>query len=194
MRKVINLVLGVTINPYELTVGNGFNKENFGTIESIEARVNESLQFIVTTNFGSFSTPKTLCRSSVISIENNTEDDQLIDAKCLIQFNELPISVGDFKRTSSDAFSDFVCYFDKLGFAIEDSAMIVYLWEQTEDIEKISELGEVDLSWTEENCQRTIEYVLFRDSLNVTIDDFESVRGDWAELLKWIKGDTEGGE
>jgi len=177
-RVSANIVLALTIDPLNVSgLGYGFDKSRVKDKYGIEPRIKKATEFLTNQAFGHNGDDKTFMSVKVMSISSNSEDSDNIDVVVKIQLNSLLVDTFTFKLLLDVVSKDFLCYFDKMGWTIERSVIGSHLWYQgdikNEDLH--AQLGIPDKIYEVIDDHNKIEYVLYRDSMNITLDDYEGL-------------------
>ena len=173
-----NIVLAVTLDPFDISnLGNGFNVGEIKDKSGIKARIQKSTEFIANQAFRHNGDSGTHMSVKVLSIVNNVNDSNLVDILVKVQLCSLIIDPFLYEVLLGVVSKDFLCYFDKMGWTIIKSITASNLWYQ-EDIpnnEVHTKLGSPDEEYSITDTHNKIEYVLYRDSMSITLDDYEGL-------------------
>lgn len=183
-RVAASVVMMATVDPHELGNLGVINKEN------ISERILKSFRYISYQALSSYSDRESKFGVSVLSIEQNHSDPSLIDIAVKVRTMSLLINELMYEIAIDVAFKDFLCYFDKMGWTIIESAMASYLWYQgglteLEVTEQLNGACETcDKVYEVCDAHNKIEYVFYRDSMNMSLNDYEIMVGDFNDQPK----------
>ena len=145
--------------------------------KDIGLRILRSTGFIIAQAFKNYVDKNTLIEVDDISICFDKSGTEAVNVSAKISIDSIEVPNRMHKILLDLVFKDFVGYIDGMGLTITNSSLISPLWysESIQKNDSCKSLCDPDNTYEYFDVHSDIDYVLYRDSMSMTLSDYESV-------------------